>query len=386
MFFIAHVPAKYNKICLNLSFFVVSDSTEIMVDLFPEYDDYAELDSGVGNASVENGTNIIMNMKAALNCHTCYDRCVYKATESCMIAGIIANITVLIIIIKDRKLHTPTYVAIACLALSDATFLASNVIGAIEVVVRSLMCAFPLSYTGPLLASIKGLCWFSANTHICVIACVRYILLLYPLKGHIYLTNRRVLVSSACIWILGITIWMAVYALVKRGRMNTSESLIFVNVVWSIVYLTPLIVTFILHCQKLRHVRRSLQINIAGSGNIQRATVRMSRIILLIIILATCLPLPKFVFEILKREKVAWPSKAFALHFENIAIMLFLINSCINPVVYAFMSAPLQKSLKLLCFKEQQLHSVTTHVTYRYPPRVYLIHRCSASAFTTILI
>jgi hypothetical protein len=133
--------------------------------------------------------------------------------ESIFIAGIIANVLVVALVLKDKRLRSPTYVAIACLALSDAIFVTTNIIGAVEIVVRSLTCTFPLTYGGPVVATVKGICWFSANAHVSVLAFVRYVLVLYPLKSHVYLTTKKIIMSSAFVWTLGILIWITAYVL-----------------------------------------------------------------------------------------------------------------------------------------------------------------------------
>ncbi|XP_053385565.1 melanocyte-stimulating hormone receptor-like [Mercenaria mercenaria] len=286
------------------------------------------------------------------NCYSCHNVCVFKAIEIVFVIGIIANIWVIILVLKDKNLRKPTYVSVACLALCDAIFFTTNLISAVETVVRSLNCSFPLSYKGQVVATINGICWFAANAHVSVIALVRYMLLLYPLKSQLYLTNRRVTLLSACVWVLGIAIWMTIYGLQESNVLSASKSVIFINVIWGIVYFTSLLVTSFLHFKKWRHIRQASRQNLAGNGNIRTAVMRMTKVILLVIILAAVLPLPRYVINCLKRENVSFPSETSEMYLRNIAFLLFLLNHTINPFLYAFISTPLKKSLKIFFVKQ----------------------------------
>ncbi|KAH3826680.1 hypothetical protein DPMN_128590 [Dreissena polymorpha] len=61
-------------------------------------------------------------------CYTCTGKCVYDVVRLIFIFGICANFLVLWRTVADKKLRSPTFVAIACLALSDAMFLLLNMV------------------------------------------------------------------------------------------------------------------------------------------------------------------------------------------------------------------------------------------------------------------
>ncbi|XP_060560983.1 neuromedin-U receptor 2-like [Ruditapes philippinarum] len=285
------------------------------------------------------------------NCYTCHDECVFKAIEIVFLIGVVANICVIILVLKDKKLRTPTFISIGCLACCDAIFISVNLISSMEVVIRSLSCSYPLTYTGKATSTITGICWFAANAHVSVIALVRYVLMLHPLKSQLYLSNRKIMVSSASIWVIGISIWMLIYGLAEYNIVSPSKSVTYVNIIWGIVYFTPLMITVSLHFKKWYFIRVAARKNLSGNGSIQKIATRMSRVILLIIILATVLPLPRFVITCLRKDESSFRSEIRNLFIRDISFLLFLLNHAINPFLYAFMSTPFRKSFKNVFFK-----------------------------------
>ena len=312
-------------------------------------------DIGVNNVGVNRSSrNMSSRMKPfkTKNCYTCYGECVFKAVDIAFLIGVIANICVITLVWRDRKLRKPTYISIACLAFCDALFLVVNLISSFEVVIRSLTCSHPVTFTGQAVSTVTGICWFAANAHVSVIALMRYILILHPLKSQLYLSNRKIIMSSACVWFIGTCIWMTILGLRESDILTSSKSVTFINVIWGIVYITPLTITVILHCRKWCHIRKAARRELSGNGSIQTTAVRMAKVILLVIILATVLPLPRYIIICLRTDVDSFRSDTRRMYLLDISYFLFLLNHAINPFVYAFMSKSFRKSFKKVILKQ----------------------------------
>ena len=286
-----------------------------------------------------------------LTCGTCTGSCVFMAIEMCLIIGILVNILVIIRVIKDRKLRSNTFVGIACLALADSLFLALNLTFTYEIVIRTLMCTLPRQLKGTAFAYLKGVAWFGANGHVALMAIIRYIILVYPIKSQAFLTTKRVLLSSAGVWTLALLVRGIFTLIVKLTGEKPRESVIIYLSMWIITYLLPLVVTTSLHITKIKMVKKTSYHS--ENSLVRKSIARMSKMIIVIIICAAVLPLPMLVFGTLGAiESVEYPSRNFKSIFRSIAHLLFLLNNCVNPLIYAFMSKPFRMSILRMLGKE----------------------------------
>ena len=284
-------------------------------------------------------------------CGDCTDSCVFSAIEMCLVIGIIANIIVIFRVVKDRKLRSNTFVGIACLALADAAFLVLNLASTYEYVIRRVTCTFPMQSRGPTFAYFKGVVWFSANGHVALMAVIRYIIIVYPIKSQAYLTFKKVILMSVGVWILAFIVRGIFTLIIKLTGERPRRSVIIYLSLWIIIYLLPLLVTVTLHILKIRKVKKASYHS--ETAIMRKSIARMSKIIIVVIICATVLPLPKMIFGVVNViEDLHYPTRNFKSHFRSISNLLFLLNNCINPCIYAFMSKPFRYSVLRMFGKE----------------------------------
>ena len=304
-------------------------------------------DCGVGGGGKRPGTR----RSQALDCGECTGSCVIMAIEMFLVVGIILNMLVIMRVIKDRKLRNNTFVGIACLALADSMFLAINLTFTYELVIRTLTCTLPRQLKGTAFAYFKGVAWFGANGHVTLMAIIRYIILVYPIKSQAFLTTKKVLLSSAGVWLLGFLVRGIFTVVVKVTGEKPRESVIIYLSLWIITYLLPLVVTTCLHITKIKMVKKASYHT--ENSLVRKSIARMSKIIIIIIICAAILPLPMLVFGTLEAvEGLEYPSRSFKSTFRSIAHLLFLLNNCVNPLIYAFMSKPFRTSILRMLGKE----------------------------------
>lgn len=297
------------------------------------------------------------------SCGFCDTKCIYSAIQMGFIFGIIANMFVIWRVARDKHLRDYTFVAIAALALADLLFLATNLSTAFERVVLSVTCAPPVVISTPYYV-LKSIFWFSANSHIALLAVLRYITLAHPLRANAYLSPTKVIISSVCVWILGSVLMGTLSGLITARLILAGRSEEFLAILWIIVYLLPLIVTCVLHILKICLVKRAVTETTTEST--RKSIQRMSKIVIVVIVMAAVLPLPRLINKCMKLAgRDTFPSKQFRTHFGEIADLLFLVNNFINPLIYGFMSDRFRKSLMdtFSCSTGSQDDSVATSDT-----------------------
>lgn len=284
--------------------------------------------------------------EAAGRCGFCNAKCAYNAIEMCFIIGILANVLVIIRVRRDKQLRDPTFVAIAMLAIADLLFLLLNLSISFETIFRVVLC---LEWTrkGPVFLSLYSICWFSANSHVALLAILRYITIAYPLQSYQRMTNRKVIACSGLVWILGFLIMGTLSLLIHLEVFESKRSEEYVIYQWISVYLLPLLITTVLHCVKICILKKTTKDS--ATAVTRKSIQRMSKIVVIVIVFAALLPVPELVANILKVSgRGAFPSREFRVHFSGIAQLLFLSNNFINPFLYCFLSKKFRNSLKTM--------------------------------------
>lgn len=294
------------------------------------------------------------------SCGFCDTKCVYSAIQIGFIFGIVANFFVIYRVARDRRLRDSTFVAIAALAIADLLFLTLNLSPAFERVILSVTCSPPKVISKPYYI-MKSIFWFSANSHVALLAVLRYITLAYPLRANAYLSPKKVILSSVSVWVLGSILMGALSGLISGGIILAGRSQEFLAFLWLTVYLLPLIVTSVLHILKICLVKRAM--TETATESTRRSIQRMSKIVVIVIVMAAVLPLPRLINKCLKLAgRNTYPSKEFKTHSVEIGDLLFLINNFINPFIYGFMSDKFRASLREMfpCRTAANEDSVTT--------------------------
>lgn len=272
--------------------------------------------------------------------------CIYKSMDLVFVIGVIANLTVVWRTAVDRALKSPTFVAIACLALSDAIFLAMNIAISCIAVISEILCYDYSFVRSEEFEAVVGISWFVSSIHLSFISVVRCFLILYPLKAHVYLTRHKVVIASASLWIAGILIWMVLYALQHYSVFVTTKSVKFEIAVWVLVFFSPVIIMIVMHIMKCRAVERSAQSISSSDQRRLNQYQQMARMILLLVATSLLLPLPRFIFTVSVYAGVHFSSENLEIHLKSNFHTLFLLSNAINPFLYAFISVNFRRSLQ----------------------------------------
>nr|XP_057944988.1 melanocyte-stimulating hormone receptor [Doryrhamphus excisus] len=262
--------------------------------------------------------------------------------------SLLENILVVLAIIKNRNLHSPMYYFICCLAVSDMLVSVSNVVETIVMLLHDhgLMDVQPgmLRHLDNIIDVMICSSVVSSLSFLSTIAADRYITIFYALRYHSIMTKQRAVTIIAAVWLASITssIFFIVY--------HTDNAVIVCLVTFFCSSLVFNAVLY-LHMFLLAHMHsRSIAANFPKK---RRPSTNMKGGITITILLGVFIVCwgPFFLHLILI---LTCPTNPFCnCFFRNFNLFLILIicNSLIDPLIYAYRSQELRKTLQelLLC-------------------------------------
>lgn len=175
---------------------------------------------------------------------------------SISILGLIGNLATILKIALDKKLHTPTFLAISSLAISDFIYLFTSII-------YELHLFFKLRSIRPsVFGFIILLLATNSSCDVVFLFFLRYALIVHPLKCRQYLTNSLVISVSFALWgysaVFLILSTLFIPLLVIFDTYDTSRVVPIGILMWTtVVFILPVTVIMILHCLKIRRLRSS---------------------------------------------------------------------------------------------------------------------------------
>ena len=290
------------------------------------------------------------------DCGTCNDACVYSCVRLLFVVGVLANALMIFRVIRDKKLRSPTFIALASLAVADGLYLLIKLALTVDDIITQMTCGTKMKFTFKHLPGFMAMFWFSASFHVSLLAAMRYVVLVYPLKTLTLLTQKRIIFVSVSIWVVSVVTFGSIMISYEiDGLTRDSEKGTIIRIVtWILAYFTPVVLTAILHIVKLIKVRKfaanlgQTPIRVSDSQiRNKRPANRMIRIIIIIILAGAILPLPAFVLGILKDTCNIYIKNATTrVHFQGLSQFLFLLNFAINPFIYAYNSKTFRSSLR----------------------------------------
>ena len=185
------------------------------------------------------------------------------------ILGVIGNIVTIIKISCQSRLHTPTFVAIKCLGVSD---LVSIILTTGKL--TNIVIILPQNWFNLLTICVLTAYW-SSSGHILLLSVVRYIILVHPLHGRQYLTTTFVSLGSLSVWILSFSFWLLVKLFLFTNYITDKAK---TNVILTINVMECLVVVLLVI---LMHKRK---IMILRQSSVSRQTHRKMTLIVTLII------------------------------------------------------------------------------------------------------
>ncbi|NWV02219.1 MSHR protein, partial [Ptilonorhynchus violaceus] len=260
------------------------------------------------------------------------------------LVSLVENLLVVAAILKNRNLHSPTYYFICCLAVSDMLVSISNLAKMLfmlllehgVLVMRPSIVRYMDSVTDMLICSSV----VSSLSFLGVIAIDHYITIFYALRYHSIMTLQRAVVTMASIWLVS-TVSSTV--LITYYRSNT----ILLCLIGFFLFMLVLMLVLYIHMFALaRHHLHSIcsqqKPPTAHRGGSLKGAVTLT--ILLGVFFICWGP---FFFHLILI--VTCPTNPFCTCFFsyfNLFLVLIICNSLIDPLIYAFRSQELRRTLR----------------------------------------
>ncbi|XP_075045177.1 melanocyte-stimulating hormone receptor [Mixophyes fleayi] len=268
--------------------------------------------------------------------------------------SLLENILVVVAIAKNHNLHSPMYYFICCLAASDMLVSISNLI---ETIILILLSHAVIKYYEPMVKMMDNivdtmiLCSLVTSlSFLGAIAVDRYVTIFYALRYHSIITQRRVVSAIAGIWLISTA------CSITFIRFSKSDVVI-LCLIGFFIFMLVLMLGLYIHMFVL--ARRHSQIISAQHKGIRRrlsphqAAAKLRGAITLTMLLGIFFLCwgPFFLHLTLI---VSCPKHYFCLEYFkyfNISYVLIIFNSIIDPIIYAFRSQELRKTLRdiVLC-------------------------------------
>ncbi|XP_053412149.1 melanocyte-stimulating hormone receptor [Nycticebus coucang] len=261
------------------------------------------------------------------------------------LVSLVENMLVVAAIAKNRNLHSPMYCFICCLALSDLLVSVSNVL---ETAVMLLLEAGALAAQATVVQQLDNiidvLICSSMVSSLCFLGAIamdRYISIFYALRYHSIVTLSRAQWATAAVWaasILSSTLFIAYYD-------HTAVLLCLVVFFLAMLVLMAVLYAHMLtqacqHVQGITRLHKRQRLVQQGFGLKGAATLT----ILLGVFLLCWGPF----FLHLTLIAVCPQHPTCSCVFKNFKLFLALIicNAIVDPLIYAFRSQELRKTLK----------------------------------------
>ncbi|XP_041256810.1 tubulin beta-3 chain [Onychostruthus taczanowskii] len=260
------------------------------------------------------------------------------------LVSLVENLLVVAAILKNRNLHSPTYYFICCLAVSDMLVSIGNLAEMLfmlllehgVLVMRPSIVRHMDSVIDTLICSSV----VSSLSFLGVIAVDRYITIFYALRYHSIMTLQRAVVTMASVW-LASTVSSTV--LITYYRSNT----VLLCLIGFFLFMLVLMLVLYIHMFALaRHHLHSISSQqkppTAHRGGSLKGAVTLT--ILLGVFFICWGP---FFFHLILI--VTCPTNPFCTCFFsyfNLFLILIICNSVIDPLIYAFRSQELRRTLR----------------------------------------
>ncbi|ETE69163.1 Melanocyte-stimulating hormone receptor, partial [Ophiophagus hannah] len=255
----------------------------------------------------------------------------------------VENLLVVAAIVKNRNLHSPMYYFICCLAISDMLVSVSNLV---ETLFMLLIEHGMLVIEASLVKQVDNvmdmlICssLMSSLSFLGVIAMDRYITIFYALRYHSIMTIQRAAILMVAVWLVSI-----VSSILFIAYDSTAVLMCLVAFFLSVL---TLIAGLYIHMFMLAH-RHARQISTMYGKQHAPQFTSMKGAITLTILLGVFLICwgPFFLHLILILICPSRPACKCYFRYFSLYLILIICNSVVDPIIYAFRSQELRRTLK----------------------------------------
>ncbi|XP_023689506.2 mu-type opioid receptor isoform X1 [Paramormyrops kingsleyae] len=275
------------------------------------------------------------------------------------VVGLVGNVLVMYVIIRYTKMKTATNIYIFNLALADA--LATSTLPFQGV--NFLMGTWP--FGEELCKVVLSIDYYNMFTSIFTLTTMsvdRYIAVCHPIKALDFRTPRNAKIVNVCNWILSSAIGLPVMIMASTVAHRNAPKIIdctlkFPHPYWywdNLLKICVFIFAFIMPvliitvCYGLMILRLKSVRLLSGSKEKDRNLRRITRMVLVVVAVFIVCWTPIHIFVIIK-ALVNIPNSLLQSITWHFCITLGYTNSCLNPVLYAFLDENFKRCFREFC-------------------------------------
>ncbi|NWX03391.1 MSHR protein, partial [Caloenas nicobarica] len=258
------------------------------------------------------------------------------------LVSLVENLLVVAAILKNRNLHSPMYYFICCLAISDMLVSISNLVETLFMLLMEhgmlVIRASIVHHMDNVIDMLTCSSVMSSLSFQGVIAVDRYITIFYALRYHSIMTLQRAVVTMVSIW-LASTVSSTIFIIYYRNNA------ILLCLISFFVFMLVLMLVLYTHMFALaRHHLRSMSSQ--QKQPIYHRSSLKGAVTLTILLGVFFICWGPFFFQLFLI--VTCPTNPFCICFFsyfNLFLILIIISSVVDPLIYAFRSQELRRTL-----------------------------------------
>lgn len=297
------------------------------------------------------------------------------------VLGLVGNVLVMYVIIRYTKMKTATNIYIFNLALADA--LATSTLPFQSV--NYLMGTWPFGdWLCKIVMSIDYYNMFTSIFTLTTMSVDRYIAVCHPVKALDFRTPRNAKIVNVCNWILSSAIGLPVMVMASTTTDYHSSSLTVIDCtllfphpswywenllkicVFIFAFIMPVLIITV--CYGLMILRLKSVRMLSGSKEKDRNLRRITRMVLVVVAVFIVCWTPIHIFVIIK-ALVTIPSSLLQTVTWHFCIALGYTNSCLNPVLYAFLDENFKRCFREFCIPSPSMLDLQNSTRTRNPQR-----------------
>ncbi|XP_051503586.1 delta-type opioid receptor-like isoform X1 [Myxocyprinus asiaticus] len=297
------------------------------------------------------------------------------------VLGLVGNVLVMYVIIRYTKMKTATNIYIFNLALADA--LATSTLPFQSV--NYLMGTWPFGdVVCKIVMSIDYYNMFTSIFTLTTMSVDRYIAVCHPVKALDFRTPRNAKIVNVCNWILSSAIGLPVMVMASTTIENQNSPLQVGNIdctllfphppwywenllkicVFIFAFIMPVLIITV--CYGLMILRLKSVRMLSGSKEKDRNLRRITRMVLVVVAVFIICWTPIHIFVIIK-ALVTIPNSLFQTVTWHFCIALGYTNSCLNPVLYAFLDENFKRCFREFCVPSPSVLDLQNSTRTRNP-------------------
>ncbi|XP_039604176.1 mu-type opioid receptor [Polypterus senegalus] len=300
------------------------------------------------------------------------------------VVGLVGNVLVMYVIIRYTKMKTATNIYIFNLALADA--LATSTLPFQSV--NFLMGTWPFGdVLCKIVMSIDYYNMFTSIFTLTTMSVDRYIAVCHPVKALDFRTPRNAKIINVCNWILSSAIGLPVMVMATTTNDSNGKYFAFLGVtdctltfphpswywenllkicVFIFAFIMPVLIITV--CYGLMILRLKSVRMLSGSKEKDRNLRRITRMVLVVVAVFIVCWTPIHIYVIIK-ALVTVPSSLLQSVTWHFCIALGYTNSCLNPVLYAFLDENFKRCFREFCIPTSSTIEQQNSVRTRNAPR-----------------